>query len=274
MTNLAERIKRDCTGCGVCAARCGFLKQYGLPGDIADSLLVGRCQTDPFICSLCNLCAAVCPEKLEPGDFFLDLRRRAVSQQAVNFRPYRVILGYEKRGNSSLFFWDGLPSACRSVFFPGCSLPGTRRQSTLALYRRLRAKIPNLGVMLACCSKLSHDLGRQEHFLREFGKIRTRLLNAGVRDVLVACPNCYKVFRQYGNQLRVRSVWEALSCGRGAKSAPMAAESDMEPTTASPIHLADLLVNPQKALTEASSPAKAPWTYLHRLRLKRQLQRM
>jgi hypothetical protein len=39
------------------------------------------------------------------------------------------------------------------------------------------------------------------------------------------------------------------------------------------VHLGDLLVNPEKALAGKSSVARAPRTYLNRIRLKRRLQK-
>ncbi|MFU8819793.1 MAG: hypothetical protein ACNA74_08750, partial [Desulfurivibrio sp.] len=106
---------------------------------------------DPFACSLCNLCTAGCPEKLEPGDFFLALRRRIADQQQWDSRPYKRILSYERLGGSTLFSAEYLPPSCRTVFFPGCTLPGTRPTSTWQLFRRLQAEIPALGMVLNCC---------------------------------------------------------------------------------------------------------------------------
>jgi Fe-S oxidoreductase len=43
-----------------------------------------------------------------------------------------------------------------------------------------------------------------------------------VKQVLVACPNCYRTFRQYGNELSVQTIYETIqSVGRtGTGSAP------------------------------------------------------
>jgi len=41
--------------------------------------------------------------------------------------------------------------------------------------------------------------------------MRDYLVKQGVREVLVACPNCYKIFRTYGQDLKVRSVYEILA---------------------------------------------------------------
>ena len=211
LTEQAISLASGCTRCGACATRCAFLQEYGLPGEIAAAWSVGQGKVDPFACSLCNLCAALCPEKLEPGDFFLELRRRAAAAPDFDLRPYRPLLSYERLGASSLFAAQSLPVGCRTLFFPGCTLPGTRPQSTRQLFASLQELVPNLGLVLNCCHKPSHDLGRQAYFSERFGALQQGLLSRGVREVVVACPNCYKVFRQYGGRLQVKSAWELLA---------------------------------------------------------------
>lgn len=213
LRDQAQALVSGCTACGACAVRCLLLKRAGLPGEIAAAFLAGKNLADPFACSLCNLCTAVCPEKLEPGDFFLAMRRRIADQQEWDSRPYKRILSYERLGGSPLFSTEYLPPSCRTVFFPGCTLPGTRPASTWQLFRRLQAEIPALGMVLNCCHKPSHDLGRRQYFSARFGAIRQRLYQQGVREILLACPNCYKVFLNHGEGLQVRSVWEVLAAG-------------------------------------------------------------
>ena len=209
-----------CTRCGACATRCAFLQEYGLPGEIAAACSVGQSKVDPFACSLCNLCAALCPEKLEPGDLFLELRRQAAASPDFDLCPYRSLLSYERLGASPLFAAQELPTGCQSVFFPGCTLPGTRPQSTHQLFARLRELRPNLGLVLNCCHKPSHDLGRQGYFNQHFSALRQELLKRGVREIVVACPNCYKVFLRYGGKLQVKSAWELLADHQPPKSRP------------------------------------------------------
>ena len=123
---------------------------------------------------------------------------------------YSAILGYEKRGTSARFSYYGLPAGCDTVFFPGCTLPGTRPETTWKLFGHLQQHTPGLGVVLDCCTKPSHDLGRKAHADEMFGEMRQYLISRGVTTVLVACPNCYKMFRQYGAGLQVRTVYEVI----------------------------------------------------------------
>jgi Fe-S oxidoreductase len=210
-SHLTKALDSGCTRCQACVSHCAFLQKNGMPGDIAASLLAGKAQFDPFECSLCNLCTAVCPADIDPGIFFLEQRRQLVEHDQLSLKPYATILNYERRGRSPLFCWYGLPTGCDTVFFPGCTLPGTRPEATWWLYQQLSAHIPHLGIILDCCHKPSHDLGRQPFFVDQFRAISTRLVSAGVRQIIVACPNCFKVFQEYADGLTVRTAWEFLA---------------------------------------------------------------
>ncbi|MDP2724903.1 MAG: 4Fe-4S dicluster domain-containing protein, partial [Syntrophales bacterium] len=62
-----------CTRCSACQRDCAFLKKFGTPGVLAASYepTDKAWQSLPFECSLCQLCASVCPAKLKPSDMFL-----------------------------------------------------------------------------------------------------------------------------------------------------------------------------------------------------------
>ena len=220
---LAEEAG-SCTGCGVCVAECGFLKTYGTPKAIA----LSYDSEDPrknvvcFECSLCGLCSAVCPEGLDPKALFLEMRRQAVERGHGAFPEHKGLLGYERTGISRRFSWYGLPQGCRTIFFPGCALPGTRPAATFQVYQRLRREIPELGLVLDCCTKPSHDLGREQFFLKTFGEMVAWLEAAGIERVLVACPNCYKVFSEYAPQFRTETVYESLARQPQDAAAPLA----------------------------------------------------
>jgi uncharacterized membrane protein YdjX (TVP38/TMEM64 family)/Fe-S oxidoreductase len=206
------RMQEDCTDCGACKSQCAFLKEYGTPAQMLDSYDFTHPdhQLKAFECSLCNLCKAVCPEKLDPGHLYFLARKEAVSAGRVDLSKYKGLLAYEKKGNSPLFSWYGLPEGCDTVFFPGCTLPGTRPRTTWQMFTHLQKIIPSLGVILDCCNKISHGLGRQDHFESMFTHLHDFLKKHHIQKVLVACPNCYKMFNAYGDGITVETVWEMM----------------------------------------------------------------
>jgi uncharacterized membrane protein YdjX (TVP38/TMEM64 family)/Fe-S oxidoreductase len=207
-----ETVSQRCINCKLCRKECGFLRKYGKPKEIADSYDPSNRdhQAMPFECSLCRLCAAVCPVGVDPARMFLEMRREMVKRGKGDYPEHAVILGYEERGASKRFSYYTLPEACDTVLFPGCTLPGTRPDKVIKLYEHLKQKVPNLGIVLDCCTKPSHDLGRQDYFNAMFEEMKKYLLDHGIRNVLVACPNCYKVFKKYGGELSVKTVYEFM----------------------------------------------------------------
>ncbi|MDA8124115.1 MAG: VTT domain-containing protein [Deltaproteobacteria bacterium] len=210
-----DAVSGDCIRCDLCQKECAFLKRYGKPKDIADRYDPARKEDQgmPFECSLCGLCTAVCPKGCDPAELFLRLRGEAVRRGGGDFPEHNMLKGYEARGVSQTYSYYGLPEGCDTVFFPGCTLSGTRSEKVILAYRKLKEKIPSLGIVLDCCTKPSHDLGREDHFAAMFGEMKTYLEEQGVRNVLVACSNCYKVFSRHGTGFSTKMIYEVLAEG-------------------------------------------------------------
>ncbi|GAW67008.1 feS-binding protein [Geoanaerobacter pelophilus] len=210
---LCQTNIKGCTNCGKCVRECAFLRNYGTPKKIAaefdptDSEKLHRA----FECNLCGLCSAVCPEKLEVDAMFLEMRREAVDRDLGAYSEHRPLLNYEKVGTSRRFSLYRLPEGCRTIFFPGCSLPGTRPDAVHNLLALMHQADPTVGVVFDCCLKPSHSLGREQYVNSMFEEMNDWLLRHGVREVLVACPNCQVMFERLGHGMRVRTVWEALA---------------------------------------------------------------
>jgi len=222
--SIAHVLSR-CTDCGLCLKECVFLSKYGTPlhiartHDPADT----RCLTMPFECSLCGLCTAVCPQSVRVDRMFLEMRRAAVSRGCRTYGDSCVFLGYENRGVSRHLSYYALPAGCDTIFFPGCTLPATRPGQTLKVLQYLQGLTPRIGIVLDCCTKPSHDLGRQAYFEAMFGEMRTFLTSRGIRRVIVACPNCHKIFSSYGKGLSVTTIYEVIAANglpAGPRHAP------------------------------------------------------
>ncbi len=212
---LAEQLRlhnEKCIECKLCRKECRFLQKHGSPKQIAaayDPRSASR-EIMAFSCSICGLCGAVFPVGINPAAMFLEMRRHYAKNNG-DFSRHRTILAYERRGTSGRYSYYGLPAGCDTVLFPGCTLPGTRPATVKALFAHLQKSIPHLGIVLDCCTKPSHDLGRDSFFHAMFGEMKEYLLARGIKRILVACPNCYRVFSQYGVPLAVTTVYEELA---------------------------------------------------------------
>ncbi len=205
-----------------CVRSCGFLDRHGTPKRLAqeyDPEIRAKAPV-PYECSLCGLCGAICPSGVEPAEMLLEMRREVVERGREGLVEHRRIRAYERKGTSKRYSYYALPPGCDTVFFPGCTFSGTRSDKVLKLQAQLEEAIPNLGIVLDCCTKPSHDLGREAYFGAMFGEMRDYLLAQGVRRVLVACPSCHKVFRRYGGGLETLTIYEVLN--RGRNGAPVA----------------------------------------------------
>ena len=348
-------VSENCTGCGLCVRECGFLQSYDDPKQLAESYDPTRKQdlSYPFECSLCELCSAVCPHEVKPSRMFLEMRREAFERGEGNLSEHNVLRRYEKTGMSRRYSWYALPEDCDTVFFPGCALTGSRPDTTLNVYRHVQKQAPAVGIVLDCCGKPSHDLGDEAYFLSMFEEMTDYLVSRGVQNILVACPNCYRVFNDHAPRLKTRTVYELLNeydlpetaqlsatvtvhdpcvsrfnttgqtavrellgkkglsiaetehsgartlcCGEGGAVGCLAPEraqiwkdkrlkeageqhitsycASCTQTFAkhtSSSHVLDLLLTPEQALSGRASGARAPFTYLNRLRVKNHLKR-
>ena len=207
-------IAKECVNCGICVKECAFLQEYGSPQILAEKWLDNSLRIDrlfSFECSLCGLCHGVCPKELDPSAMFLAMRRELTSEGNGNLKQHNTIRGYEKKGSSSLFSWFHFPENCHTVLFPGCAFPGSRPQTLSHLFQLLQESIPDIGIVFDCCTKPSHDLGDTTHFNEMFGELCTILRDHSVTKVLVACPNCHRIFKEYGASIEVESVYEVLA---------------------------------------------------------------
>lgn len=351
-----SEISRTCNQCNQCKNECDFLQTYGNPLEIVEIY-----QTDPkharaisFECSLCGLCSAVCTQQLHPDDMFYQFRKEAVDKSEGSFKEHQGLLNYQNKGTSKKYSYYSLPADCHTVFFPGCSLPGTRPDNTLKTYQYLQEQIDNIGIVLDCCTKPSHDLGQTEYFHSMFSELKLYLLQNQVQTIIVACPNCHKIVRTYGQEFEIKTVYDVMAnngfdknenesgnvvlhdpcpvrfetgihesvrsiieakgltvtqtphskektycCGEGGAvgcMAPDLAQSwthkrasesssskiatycagcvNMLSKKAESFHVLDLVFEPEKTISGKAKVAKAPFTYLNRLKLKKQLKKL
>ena len=213
LADILEDISGQCIECGLCVKQCAFLKKYGTPKSIADGWKARKQAGGnmPFACSLCSLCTAVCPVAIDPREMFLAMRCHSVRAGETDLTRQKPLLAFERWGTSRLFSFYGLPENCHSVFFPGCALSGSRAHRVIALYEKLSEIIPDIGIVLDCCTKPSHDLGRWDFFQAMFYEMYDYLADHGVQEVVTACPSCQSVFAKYTRGINVRSIYEIIA---------------------------------------------------------------
>ncbi len=205
-----NRVLDKCIQCNICVKECQFLQQNGDPFTLATLFQQNPLAKTAFSCSLCGLCTAVCPKEVDPAKLFLRQRQQVAENTANRYKEHKPLRSYEKMGSSKLLSWYGLPFNCHTIFFPGCALPGSRARRVLDIMGQLQNQIPDLGILLDCCTKPSHDLGEHEFFQKQFRRIQHFLDTKSIHTVLTACPNCYRIFKEYSN-INVKTIYEVLA---------------------------------------------------------------
>ncbi|MCF6246393.1 MAG: (Fe-S)-binding protein [Desulfobacula sp.] len=215
----ADAIRKNCNKCDICLKECTFLASYGAPGLISEKYKIDpdRWGETSFECSLCGLCTSVCPKLLDPAAMFLDFRTQAVGSGQVDISNHQRLINYEAKGASKKYSLYSLPENCDTIFFPGCSLTGTRPDNTLKTYQYLQKHINNIGIVLDCCTKPSRDLGRRDHFSKMFCQLKGCLLKNGINTVIVACPSCYDIFNSHAPEFSVETIYEIMA-GKGLEN--------------------------------------------------------
>ena len=223
-----QKIIDSCNDCGACVKSCEFLSHYcESPKDLAKRFKKNPLENIELLysCSLCGLCKRVCKLDLSPGDMCLETRRRIFSRSHEDALPKDFVYDFvvpklsgirahQFLSTSSLFTLSRAPESGKgttpkTVFFPGCSLPAYSPELVIKSFQYLRKKIPGTGIVLNCCGKPSNDKGDRERFKMIFANTINTFSRLGVKEVIVGCINCHKVFRE-NSDIKLRTLYEVM----------------------------------------------------------------
>lgn len=213
-----EQVAEECLECGACVLECEFLTRFcESPKEYADSILNGELAElaeIAFHCNMCGSCASDCPQDLDLSKFFMQVRARAIIEEAKIPRNLKFLKGTQDYVNSDAFLFS-FPKAgdalCDQVLFPGCHLSGYSPDLVLKTYGWLRERIPNLGIVLQCCGAPDLDTGDVSSFARAVDRLKITLDEMGAKEVIAACPNCIYHFKNYAPQIKVTNLYEVMA---------------------------------------------------------------
>jgi NADPH-dependent glutamate synthase beta subunit-like oxidoreductase len=202
--------------CEACVKQCEFLSHYGAsPMRLAKGFAGGEFR-DPqlaYSCTICGLCQELCPENLHVGKMCMELREELVKEGRGPLKAHGFVTKNQAYAVSDSFF-TVLPSPgkekCERVFFPGCSLSGYSPSLVLACYDHLREKLPGTGIVLGCCGKQTLCLGDKPGFEQVMHQTMKAFNTIGASEIIVACPECYSTFKEFGTDLTLTFVSDSL----------------------------------------------------------------
>lgn len=211
MTNdRSRKVEKTCIHCGKCTQSCAFLSRYGL--DFGDR---EKLEELAWHCFLCGTCTEVCPAGIDGRERILEMRRERIRKNGGKLpeKGYGLLL-WEKKDYR---FRNEKGKTEGSVLFPGCNFPSFYPVTARYLARLLKEKA-GIGTVYDCCGKPVAELGLE----KEEKKIQNRLLEgfekAGIREVIVLCPNCYHFLKEKLPGIRLVSIYRKLTeLGLGQK---------------------------------------------------------
>ena len=179
------------------------------------SIVKGTRYANTFInsCSLCGLCAEICPHDLDMGQVNLIARREMVTTKRMPPSAHDFALRDMAFSNSDKFQLSrNAPGATTSdyVFFPGCQLSASSSEHVEQVYAYLGEKLPEskIGLMLGCCGAPANWAGRVDLIDDALANWRENYRTLGQPKVVLACSSCYQTFKKHLPDVEIVSLWE------------------------------------------------------------------
>jgi Fe-S oxidoreductase len=180
-------------------------------------------------CSLCGLCAAVCPSNFSMADLSVQARRTMVQDGFMPASFHEFALQDMAFSNSDRF------ALCRHqpghdtsayLYFPSCQLCSTAPGEVLASYEYLRTHLSGgVGIWLGCCGAPALWAGRDPLFQESLTTLRQQWSAMDGPKVIVACSSCQELLAKHLPEIETVPLWtlietEGLPAPRQAADLP------------------------------------------------------
>ena len=232
----------QCT-CDRCLKGCELLGKYGkapqqlsmeVLADAGPHFLASRTMTrEVYSCNQCGWCTADCPESVDLGGLFHLSRvsRAAEGIQPAAFHDFWLRDLAFASGEGFLAAAPGGKTTCAYAFFPGCQLPASLPEQTLAAYDALSARY-DAGTVLGCCGAGAWWAGGQPLWAENAGRLRAAWESLGRPTFVLACATCGDMLARMVPEIPTVSLYALLAEGELPVSAPFPAAAVFDPCAA------------------------------------------
>ena len=209
-----QKAKTTCIACNKCMDNCPMLKEYcNSPKELLERLDSGEIIEDlAFACCQCSYCDAVCPTNTSLMKVFKTLKTEI--QREKNFFPLdkgNLVVGFHQGNSFSPIFTGETNEKTKRAFFPGCSLLGYSQKLVQKTYEYMKTKDKDMGLIIHCCGNPTLTMGNEDKFKNRFSKTLKALKDKDVEELVIACANCYEVFKKYAPDIKIISLWEWIN---------------------------------------------------------------
>jgi len=220
---MAEAARCFPCRCRECVKACEYLARYGsYPKRYVreiwnnDGIVMGNRKANRMIdgCTLCGLCAEICPNDLSMADVCLDARRSMVRRGKMPPSHHDFALrelAFYRSAEATLARHQPGHDTSAVLFFPGCQLAASRPEHVARVYEHLAARIDGgVGLLLDCCGAPAHWAGRVELHDEIRAAFDAEWVRMGRPTVVTACSTCLQMFREFHPEVPVESLWTRL----------------------------------------------------------------
>lgn len=208
--------------CLECVKACKYMQNYGsYPKTYLrqiynnDTIVMGMRRANKMInsCSLCGLCAEVCPQGLDLGATCKASRESMVSRGKMPPSAHDFALRDMAFSNSEKFALARHQpgrNTSKYVFFPGCQLSASSPEQVEKVYTYLMEKLSGgVALMLGCCGAPADWAGEQDLFRSTSEILAKEWEDLGKPQIITACSTCHSMFK--GKFPGVVSLWELMA---------------------------------------------------------------
>lgn len=213
--------------CMECVKVCEYLKHFGgypkkYVREIYNnlSIVMGSRYSNKLVnsCSLCGLCAEVCPQDLDMGLVCKQARQTMVQQKRMPPSAHDFALRDMAFSNSNKFALARNHPGTQSslvAFFPGCQLSASTPEYVQKLYTYLCDALPEaqtkgVGLILRCCGAPADWAGRTDLFQSAQAEFMSEYESMGHPKLVLACSSCFQIFKSYFPDVEITSLWEIM----------------------------------------------------------------
>ncbi len=213
--------------CMECVKVCPYLAHHkGYPKKYAReiynnlSVIQGLRQANTMIdsCSVCGLCAEVCPNDFHMGELCKIARAEMVRTNKMPASAHDFALrdlAFNTSEAAVLAKPDPATGTASYAFVPGCQLAGADPERTAALYAHLRGALDGgVGLLLHCCGAPAEWAAREDVFNRTRDALLNHWRALGEPVLLCACATCLRIYRERCPEIpkaSLRTVWEVVA---------------------------------------------------------------
>ncbi len=204
MEQAVSELLHNCTECRICQRACPFLEKYGLPKEI-----ILNKKEEVFYCTNCSACTYLCKEGLDPAEALYSLKVQLLKEGVpLGQKLKNSALSFIKRIHSFPFsHWE----RAEKVFWPGCSFWGIYPHLIKEILKILNKNSEKkFGLVLDCCLDPLYQIGAVKEVERAWKNLNLRFFQNGIKEVILGCTNCYKIFKKYSENLQVKHILEVL----------------------------------------------------------------